>query len=80
MQYTIRNVPAFLDRVLRRRARERGASLNEVALEALARGVGITDERARHRNLRDLSGIWNDDPQFDEAIRDHDAVDEALWR
>ena len=80
MQYTLRNVPAVLDRMLRRKAREQGASLNEVALEALARGAGATDEPVRFRKLRDLAGSWQDDPQFDAALRDQDVVDEQIWR
>jgi len=39
MQYTIRNVPKTLDEALRRAAREQDKSLNEVAIEALARGI-----------------------------------------
>lgn len=80
MQYTLRNVPAFLDRVFRRRARERGASLNEVVLEALSRDAGLTAERVRRRDLRDLAGEWQEDPEFDQALREQDAVDERLWR
>jgi hypothetical protein len=80
MQYTLRNVPAFLDRVFRRRARERGASLNEVVLEALTRDAGLTAERVRRRDLRDLAGQWRDDPEFDQALREQDSVDAALWR
>lgn len=54
IQYTIRNVPEALDEALRRAARERGKSLNEVAIEALARGAGFIEEAAhiaigRHR-------------------------------
>jgi hypothetical protein len=80
MQYTLRNVPPLLDRILRRLARERGASLNEVALEALARGAGASEERVVRRKLRDLAGGWQDDPEFDAAIREQDTVDERLWR
>ena len=36
MHYTLRNVPAFFDRVLRRRARQSGSSLNDIVLEAFA--------------------------------------------
>lgn len=79
MQYTLRNIPAVLDRVLRRRARERGTSLNEVALDALARGAGLSEKPVRHRNLRDLAGTWQDDPEFDRAVRDQHAIDESLW-
>ena len=80
MQYTLRNIPAVLDRMLRRRAREQGASLNDVALEALARGAGVTEEAVRHRTLRDLAGTWEDDAAFDAALRDQDTVDDRLWR
>ena len=80
MQYTLRNIPPFLDRLLRRKAKERGASLNEIALEALARGAGATDERIVRRNLRDLAGLWEEDPEFDAAMREQDSVDESLWR
>ena len=41
MQYTIRNVPDYLDAALRVSAREQGKSLNEVAIETLARGFGL---------------------------------------
>jgi len=46
MQYTIRKVPNSLDVALRRRAREQGKSLNDVAIEALARGAGVSGERS----------------------------------
>jgi len=80
MQYTIRNVPTTLDAELRRRALEEGKSLNEVAIEALARGAGISGERSRKRDLSDIVGTWQNDPAFDEAIAAQDTVDEDLWR
>lgn len=80
MQYTIRNVPNSLDAALRRRAQEQGKSLNEVAIEALARGAGISGERIRKRDLRFMAGTWQEDPAFDEAIAAQDKVDEDLWR
>jgi hypothetical protein len=33
-----------------------------------------------HDDLDELAGAWEDDPQFDEAIRDQDRIDESLWR
>jgi plasmid stability protein len=80
MQYTIRNVPTSLDAALRRRAQEQRKSLNEVAIEALARGAGISGERIRKRDLSDIVGTWQHDPAFDEAIADQDKVDEEMWR
>ena len=79
MQYTIRNVPETLDDALRRVARERGKSLNEVAIEALARGAGITQDRSRQRDLRDIAGTWRKDPAFDAALAAQDTIDEEMW-
>ena len=80
MQYTIRNIPDILDEALRRTARERGKSLNEIAIEALARGAGITQERSRQRDLSDIAGTWRKDPAFDSALAAQDTVDEEMWR
>jgi plasmid stability protein len=80
MQYTIRNIPSSLDAALRQRAHEQGKSLNEIAIEALARGAGISGERIRKRDLSDIVGTWQEDPAFDEAIADQDKVDEEMWR
>jgi len=80
MQYTIRNVPGSLDQALRRAARQRGKSLNEVALEALARGAGITQDRRRQRDLKDIAGSWRKDPAFDSALAAQDTIDEDMWR
>jgi plasmid stability protein len=80
MQYTLRNIPSVLDRLLRQRARRDGKSLNDVAIEALSRGAGLTGERVKHRDLGDLAGLWQDDPTFDQAIREQDVVDDHLWK
>jgi plasmid stability protein len=80
MQYTIRNVPDTLDEALRRVARERGKSLNDVAIEALARGAGIAGEQRRQRDLGDIAGTWRKDPAFDSAVAAQDTIDEEMWR
>lgn len=80
MQYTLRNVPAHLDRSLRQRALQTGQSLNEVVLEALIREAGLSAELIQRRSLTDLAGKWVEDPEFDAAIRDQDAVDAVIWK
>jgi hypothetical protein len=80
MQYTIRGVPDTLDAALRERARAAGKSLNEVAIEALADGVGVTSAARQRRNLDDIVGTWKPDKAFDEAIADQDQIDENLWK
>jgi hypothetical protein len=80
MQYTLRNVPATLDQALRRCARDRGKSLNDVAIEALARGVGISGDRSRQRDLSDIAGTWRKDAAFDSALAEQHTVDKEMWR
>ena len=80
MQYTIRNIPEYLDAALRGAAREQGKSLNEVAIEALTRGAGLSERRQRQRDLKDIAGTWREDAAFDNAIAAQDMVDEEMWR
>lgn len=77
MQYTIRKIPSLVDVALRRRAREQGRSLNEVVVEALAREAGVSGERVRQRDLRDVAGTWRRDRAFERALAAQDTV-EAL--
>ena len=80
MQYTIRNVPDCVDEALRRAARQHGKSLNGVAIEALARGAGVSGERDRQRDLGDIAGTWRKDPAFDAAVAAQHTIDEEMWR
>jgi len=79
MQYTLRNIPPAVDRTLRRRAGEEGKSLNETAVEALCRGLGVAEESVRYRDLSDLAGTWIDDPEFEAALADQHRIDRGLW-
>ncbi len=80
MQYTLRNISGTLDSVLRERAQSQGKSLNQTALEALARGAGYGAEPVRFRDLTEIADTWVDDPEFERALEDQDTVDEDLWK
>lgn len=80
MQYTVRNIPESVDAALRRTARERGKSLNEVAVEALRCAAGIDEQRIRRRDVGDIAGTWRDDPVFEDAIASQHTIDRELWR
>jgi hypothetical protein len=77
VKYTIRNIPPTVDIALRERARAAGKTLNQVALEALAEGIGMPRKR---RNLDDMVGSWKEDKDFDEAIAAQHQIDEDLWK
>jgi Inner centromere protein, ARK binding region len=79
-QLTIRKVPLAVERALRRRAKQEDMSLNQVALEALARGAGVTAERVKQRDLDDVVGTWAEDPAFEAALEEQRRIDPELWR
>jgi hypothetical protein len=80
MQYTLRNVPKSLDRALRERARAQNKSLNEVVLEALQRALGLEGELPVQRDLADVVGTWQEDPETDRILAEQRRVDPELWR
>lgn len=80
MQYTLRKIPKLLDKTLRQQARKEGRSLNEIAIEALARGAGVQGEIAKNHDLDFAIGTWVDDPEFEKAVADQRRVDPELWK
>jgi hypothetical protein len=81
VQYTVRSVPAHVDKALRRKAQNGRKSLNEVLRDALIREAEGTDVPERvYTDLDALAGTWVDVPGFDDAIEAQDRVEEALWR
>jgi len=79
VQYTLRGIPAEVDQALRRKARERRISLNQLLVDELISASGATSSR-RYRPLKQVAGRWKDDPEFDRALEDQRQVDWSLWR
>ena len=80
MQYTIRGIPPAVDEAAREKARAEGRSLNEVAVEALAEGLGLGASDVVRRDLGDVVGTWRKDAAAEAALADQDRVDEGLWK
>ncbi len=78
VQYTLRNVPKSVDRAIRAAAKRQGRSLNEVAIEALLRGLGLDD--APRRDLSALAGSWVEDPETDRVLAEQRQIDPELWK
>ena len=79
-QYTLRKIPDDLDRALREEARKQHKSLNQVAVEALQRAVGVAgEEPIKRRDLADVVGSWVADPVIDAALEDQRRIDPELW-
>lgn len=80
MQYTLRNLPAHLDRLIRERAQQENKSLNEVAIDALLQAFGLhAAEAPPRRDLSEVAGSWIDDPAVITALEDQRRVDPELW-
>ena len=79
-QYTIRAVPARVDRELRKRAKAEGKSLNAVIVAVLEQAVAPSTEPVVHHDLDFLIGTWVEDPAFDEAMKDCERIDEDDWK
>ena len=80
MQYSVRGIAPEIDAALRNRARAEGKSLNAVALEVLAEGVGLGEAAVARRDLSDVAGSWRRDARIEKALADQDEIDEALWK
>ncbi len=80
MQYTIRNIPKPVDAALRRRARQQRKALNEVAIEAMAEGLGVVEAVVRRRSMRDVLGAIQPDPELNAALAEQRRIDPELWK
>lgn len=78
-QYTIRSVPARVDRALRRKAQARGISLNRLALEALEAEAGVGSDARVRIDLDRFAGSWVKDAGVERALAAQRKVDPRDW-
>ena len=79
-QVTIRRVPERVKQLLKELAKREEKSLNQIILEVLERGLGLSGEEIVYHDLDDLAGTWVDDPEFDKAIEEQHRIDPKLWK
>jgi hypothetical protein len=80
IQYTIRNIPSPVDKVIRKRTKQTGKSFNQTVVELLSLQTLGTTEISEDFNfdwLFNKKTLGND---FDKAIKDISQVDENLWK
>jgi hypothetical protein len=80
MQYTLRKIPRDLDKTLRRKAKQEGKSLNEVALEAMMRGANVGGGPKKFHDMDFAIGTWVEDPEFDKIMQEQDQIDPEMWK
>ena len=79
VQYTLRGIPIEVDQALRKKARERRISLNQLLVDELITASGASSSR-RYRSLKHVAGRWKEDPEFDKALEAQRQIDWSLWR
>jgi len=80
IQYTIRDIPPSVDRVIRKRAQQQGTSFNRTVVDLLSLQVFGTTEPKEDTNFDWLFKQNTLDADFDQAVTELSQVDEALWQ
>jgi hypothetical protein len=80
---TLRNIPPDVARLIERRSKRTGASLNKTVISLLEDALGVAHgaEPASHRDLDALAGVWSDRQadEFDEALAEQRRIDPEMW-
>ncbi|HEY4963766.1 MAG TPA: hypothetical protein VIH90_03665 [Candidatus Saccharimonadales bacterium] len=79
IQYTIRNIPVSVDKVIKKRSKQSGRSFNQTVVDLLSLQTFGTTEIPKDDNFDWLYNRNTLDDSFDEAIRDISKVDKKLW-
>lgn len=80
IQYTIRNIPPSVDKVIRKRSKQSGTSFNQTVLDLLALQTFGTTKIPSDNNFDWLFNKNTLDEAFDDAIDSMSQVDEKLWQ
>lgn len=68
---------------VRRRARQKGTSLNKAVIDLLEEGLGVRRRAVSvYHELDSLAGSWvrEEAEAFDAALREQRTIDPDLWR
>lgn len=80
IQYTIRNIPPAVDKVIRKRAQENNQSFNQTVVDLLALQTLGTTNPSEETSFDWLFNRQTLDTSFDEAIDELSQVDQVLWQ
>lgn len=80
IQYTIRNIPPSVDKVIRKRSKQSGRSFNQTVVELLSLQTFGTTDLPTENGFDWLFNKKTLDKSFDEAIESMSQVDKKLWR
>lgn len=80
---TLRNIRPELARVIRRRATQKGISINQAVISLLEESLAIQQKRSvcTHHDLDELAGAWSkkDAAAFDKSLADQRRIESEIW-
>jgi hypothetical protein len=80
---TIHGIDEETEKLINERAKSAGTSVNKIVKELLSKALGTGKDKNDHREeFLDLFGVWTeaDERQFDESVRDLEAVRPEDWK
>ena len=83
---TLRNLPSELARIIRRKAEEKGLSVNKAVISLLEEGTGLRGNgqgrKTLHHDLDALAGSWTKEEAsaFEKALALQRTIDPELWK
>lgn len=82
---TLRNLPPELTRVIDRKARDKGTSVNKAVISLLEEALGVGGKKQTkplHHDLDALAGSWtgHEAAAFEQALARQRAIDPDLWK
>lgn len=83
---TLRNIPPDLAKLVRKKAREKGVSINKAVISLLEESMGISSKKngkkPLYHDLDKLAGSWTEEEarDFDKALASQRIIDPELWR
>jgi hypothetical protein len=80
MTLVVDNLPPALSEALAKIARDEGRTLQDVAIDALKRGLRVADNSSDPIDLTDIVGTWVEDPEFDRAMQAFETIDSEIWK
>ena len=79
IQYTIRNIPPAVDKLLRKQARRTNKSLNATIIEILTLHTLGNPQKAHQAIFDNLQGANSLDSNFDQTIKEQSKIETKLW-
>lgn len=78
MQYTLEDVPESIDRALRERAATEHKNPEQVIIDTLAHNFGVGPSCTKRRDLSDIAGSWEVDPETEAALEEQGHVSPGM--